>query len=457
MRLSRLLLSNSQYLKKTIPFYYSGKSGFFASTGWESRRNAPILRIRGLVGAQYPASPTVALRQVSVALVFAVLWGHWPKTAAAVELFDDFQVHGFLSQGYSLTSDNNVFGASSAAGSFDFTEAGLNASWMPISDLRLAVQALFRRAGAGHEHDVELDFGLLDYTILSTLGYRLGVRLGRFKNPLGLYNDTRDVVFTRPTILLPQSIYPDRTRALSLSADGGLVYGEYRGDWGHLSLEFGAGIPRGDNLDTELAIMGADYPGDTYSELSYIGRLGYELDGGKYRIAISSARVDTRYDPGPPSSQNLGPGKDIFTPVIFSAQYNAEKWSLTAEYAIRPIKESGFDDRLNLDLISESYYLQALYRFDANWQAVARYDVLYNNREDRHGKRYHATTGRPAYTQFAKDWTVGLRYTIDSSSLIAAEYHYVNGTAWLPPQDNPDPADLEQRWHLFCLLAGFRF
>jgi hypothetical protein len=178
-----LLLSNSRHLKKIIPFYYSGKSGFFASTGWESRRNAPIRRIRGQVGAQYPASPTVALRQVSVALVFAVLWGHWPKTAAAVELFDNFQVHGFLSQGYSLTSDNNVFGASSVAGSFDFTEAGLNASWMPISDLRLAVQGLFRRAGAGHEHDVELDFGLLDYTILSTLDYRLGVRRRAFQEP----------------------------------------------------------------------------------------------------------------------------------------------------------------------------------------------------------------------------------------------------------------------------------
>ncbi|MEZ5600435.1 MAG: hypothetical protein R3F36_05280 [Candidatus Competibacteraceae bacterium] len=40
---------------------------------------------------------------------------------------------------------------------------------------------------------------------------------------------------------------------------------------------------------------------------------------------------------------------------------------------------------MDLDISGESYYLQALYRFDQNWQAVVRYDVLYNNRDDKNG------------------------------------------------------------------------
>lgn len=395
-------------------------------------------------------------RVVAGVIVTALFW-QMPETTGAMELFDDFQVHGFLSQGYFLTSDNKIFGPSDTDGSLDFTEAGLNASWMPVSDLRLAAQILFRRAGSGHEHDVELDFGVLDYSFLSAADYRLGVRLGRFKVPYGFYNDTRDVIFTRPTILLPQSIYPDQTRDLSISADGGLIYGDYRDEWGNLSLELGAGVPRGETLDSELAILGDDYPGKTHSELSYIGRLSYELWEGKIRMAISSARVDTRFDPEFFSSEGPLAGKDIFKPVIFSAQYNQEKLSLTAEYAIRSVKDTDLGEEFDKDVIGESYYLQAEYRFADNWQAIVRYDALYNDRDDRNGNKFQAATGYPAHIQFAKDWTFGLRYNVNPSFLIAAEYHYINGTAWLPLQDNPDPFDLEQRWHLFALMAGFRF
>lgn len=388
-----------------------------------------------------------------------VLFCYISRITNAIELSEDIQVHGFFSQGYFLTSENDLFGESSSGGSFDFTEIGINASWTPISNLRLAAQALFRRAGVGHEHDLSLDFGLLDYSIISTVDTHFGVRLGRFKNPYGLYNDTRDVIFTRPTILLPQSIYLERTRNLSLSADGGMVYGEHRTEQGNLSVEIGVGYPRADDLDTELGILSDDYPGHFESRLSYIGRLGYDLEEGKYRAVISTAHVHVKYDPKSPyPNDDLFPGKDIFKPVIFSLQYNSESLSLTSEYAIRTIQESGLFSRDNeFEIIGESYYLQAQYRFNQAWQAIVRYDVLYNNRNDKKGKKYQALTGNPDFSQFAKDWTMGLRYNLNPSFLIAAEYHNINGTAWLPIQDNPNFNDLERRWHLFALMAAFRF
>jgi len=391
--------------------------------------------------------------------IFLIIFFCWqlPEQVRAIELSDDIQIHGFLTQGYFLTSENRIFGTSDSGGSFDLTEAGLNASWSPVTDLRLAGQVLFRRAGAGHEHDVELDFGLLDYTILSTADYRFGARLGRFKLPFGFYNDTRDVLFTKPTILLPQSIYFERTRELALSGDGGLLYGEYRGAGKNISLEFGMGIPRGDSLDSELGLLGSDYPGETQSKLSYIGRLGYDLEGGKYRMAISSMWVDTRYDPKFLPPGDLPPLKLIFKPVIFSAQYNIDKFSLTSEYAIRPFEQTNLNNQSSRNIIGESYYLQAQYRINEDWEAIARYDVLHKNRQDKKGAKYRTTTGYPAHSQFAQDWTFGLRYYLNSSFLIAAEYHYVNGTAWLPLQDNPDLNDSAQRWHLFSLAASYRF
>ncbi|MBA3493883.1 MAG: hypothetical protein H0T87_07170, partial [Gammaproteobacteria bacterium] len=137
------------------------------------------------------------------------LWLGLCNPALAFEVFEGFQVHGFLSQGYILTTNNNFFGSSERGGSLDFTEIGVNASWTPLPRLQFAAQGLFRRAGAGHDSDFELDFGLMDYAVVSTADRQLGFRLGRIKNPLGLYNDTRDVAFTRPSILLPESIYLD--------------------------------------------------------------------------------------------------------------------------------------------------------------------------------------------------------------------------------------------------------
>ena len=393
-----------------------------------------------------------------IGVLILVLGGFEIGPARAFDLGSTFKAHGFLTQGYFLTTENRIFGTSDEGGSFDYIEAGLNGSWAPMSDLRLAGQVLFRRAGKGHEHDVELDFGLVDYTVLSTADYRLGVRLGRVKIPFGFYNETRDVLFTRPTILLPQSIYADAQRDLSLSADGGLVYGEYQNNWGNLTFELGMGIPRGKSVDTELGILGSDWPGRTDSKRSYVGRLGYDMLGGKYRVALSSAWVDTRYQPDRLPPDDLSSGKDIFTPIIISAQYNLEKLSLTTEYALRSVKDSGFGEGFDKDIVGESYYLQAEYRFDDHWQAVVRYDVFYSDRKDRNGRKFEALFNSPAHTQFAKDWTIGIRYHLNQSFLVAAEYHAIDGTAWIVPlQDNANLSTLNRYWNLFTLAVGYRF
>jgi hypothetical protein len=176
-----------------------------------------------------PAEPRRWQSSAAGCLVFA-LCGCVCVGARALEPLEGFQVHGFLSQGYFLISSNRMLGHSEGDGSLDFIEAGINASWTLLPRLQLAVQGLFRRAGAGHESDFELDFGLMDYALLSTADRRLGIRLGRIKNPFGLYNDTRDVAFTRPSILLPESIYFDKAREFAVSADGAQVYGNSTAD-----------------------------------------------------------------------------------------------------------------------------------------------------------------------------------------------------------------------------------
>jgi len=381
----------------------------------------------------------------------------WTSASQALELTSDFQIHGFATQGIILTSDNNFFGDSNDGPSLDYTELGLNASWTPWPKLQFATQLLSRRAGEGNDGDIELDYGLVDYSLISNETDQWGLRIGRIKNPLGLYNETRDVAFTRPSILLPQSIYFDRTRHLALSADGIHMYAEKRTPMGDFYLQFGAVNPRVNALETELTLLGRDRPGKLNSNMSYIGRLLFEKDNGQLRLALSGAEVNIGYDSALPFPTDLLEGSIRFQPWIISGQYNAERWSLTGEYALRKFKFNNFGGIPNLDFSGESYYLQGTYRFTPEWEGVIRYDVLYANKEDRDGHAYAATTGRPAHNRFAKDLTLGVRWNITPEFMLRAEYHRVDGTAWLPLLDNPDLTTAEQNWDLFAILASYRF
>ena len=71
------------------------------------------------------------------------------RPASGLEVLDGFQFHGFASQSYLLTSDNNLFGDSDEEGSLDFTEAGLNVSWVPLPALQIAAQGLFDAPARG--------------------------------------------------------------------------------------------------------------------------------------------------------------------------------------------------------------------------------------------------------------------------------------------------------------------
>src|SRR5258708_13524927 len=93
---------------------------------------------------------------------------------------------------------------------------------------RLLMGALgaIRAAGATDTGVARLDYALMDYRIVSGADASAGIRIGKVKNPLGFFNETRDVIFTRPSILLP-FIYSDNQnqRDLVFAAPGEQLHG----------------------------------------------------------------------------------------------------------------------------------------------------------------------------------------------------------------------------------------
>ncbi|MGA7335689.1 MAG: hypothetical protein WBW91_03105 [Candidatus Sulfotelmatobacter sp.] len=150
------------------------------------------------------------------------LAGQIDLRAQEFKLFDrTVQVHGFVSQGFVYTGGNNWLTMNSSGGSAAWTDFGLNMSTQVTDRLRIGAQGYDRNLGQLGQYHPSLDWAVADYRFKSWFG----VRGGKVKTTLGLYNDTQDLDFLRPFALLPQSVYPIDLRDATIAHLGGDVYG----------------------------------------------------------------------------------------------------------------------------------------------------------------------------------------------------------------------------------------
>ena len=165
-----------------------------------------------------------------VPLVFVLLWvGPISLLGQEFKLFSrSVQVHGWASQGFAYSTANNYLTMNTSSGSGAFTDAGISMS-TPLTDrFRAGGQVYVRNIGQLGEGHPELDWAYGDYRFTSWFG----VRGGKVKTVLGLYNDTQDAEFLHTWAILPQSTYPLDLRSATLAHTGVDVYG-------HLSLRRG--------------------------------------------------------------------------------------------------------------------------------------------------------------------------------------------------------------------------
>jgi hypothetical protein len=132
------------------------------------------------------------------------------------------QIHGFFSQGFAYSDQNNYLTMNTSKGSFALTDAGLNASMKVTDHFRIGAQAYVRNIGQLGRGHVELDWVYADYKFQDWFG----IRAGKVKTALGLFNDTQDTEFLHTWAILPQSVYPLDLRSSTIAHTGADVYGE---------------------------------------------------------------------------------------------------------------------------------------------------------------------------------------------------------------------------------------
>lgn len=134
------------------------------------------------------------------------------------------QIHGFFSQGFLYSNQNNYLTMKTSDGSFAFTDGGLNVTSMVTEKLRVGAQVYIRNVGNLGKGHPQLDWALADYKFNDWFG----LRAGQVKTVLGLYNDSQDLEFLHTWALLPQAVYPVDLRGDTIAHIGGDAYGKIR-------------------------------------------------------------------------------------------------------------------------------------------------------------------------------------------------------------------------------------
>ena len=365
---------------------------------------------------------------------------------------EDIRWHGFFSQGITYTDENNFFGDSQNT-SLDFRNIGFGGAWQAHDRLLFSAQAIYRDAGQTSPEGVKIDYALANYSLINRFDFGFGIRAGRVKNPYGFYSETRDVAATRPSVILPVSIYAPAFRDVFHSSDSLILTGyQQLGDW-LVNFDVLRGAVPFDKKSERLLIPGMQ-PASIEDDRLWAARSIWEYDGGRMRLGATVINFEADIDTQPAI---IFPGDLEVNGYLLSFEYNWESFQFVSEYQRNRFTYKGvIAPGLDTSRESEAYYLQLSHHVNENLKVFGRYDLYYADRHDKSGSN-QLLFGRPKSDGFSESYAVGAQYHFASDWLLAGEFHLFNGTGALPVIENSVAADVKENWKLFTLQLSYKF
>jgi hypothetical protein len=382
----------------------------------------------------------------------------WVIPAAAYDV-GGVDIHGFISQGFLYSDGYNYLANDTEDGSFEYNEMGINFSRQMTDKLRIGVQLFSRDLGDAANNKVTVDWAYADYRQWDWLG----LRAGRIKLPLGLYNETRDLDMLRTSVVLPQGIYNDLLRDNLIAINGASLYGNV--DLGMVGgLEYQA-LVGASNIDEEsgagkyandgLSVYGGEMNGPFDTDTHYAGAIRWEtpLSGLKlgYSVLLQEVEIPIALGGGAVQATLKGPTLT----QVGSAEYMWNNLTLAAEYWYRK-NES---EILGIETTgkSESYYLMAAYKF-VDWFTLGTYySIYYPNMDDRDGDTTMVNGVPVDHRAWEKDLALTLRFDINEYWIFKLEGHAVDGTANVLLTDNTGNDFSENDWYYGAAKLTFNF
>ena len=354
-------------------------------------------------------------------------------------------VHGFVSQGYIKSTGNDYLVPSKGAGSFDYSEAGINFTAQLTEKFRVGIQLFSYELGKLGQYTTSADWYYLDYHLRDSFG----IRAGRLKMPLGFYGDIADIDAARVPVLLPTGVYPAINRDLLLAQTGGEIYGylrvgvlgafDYRVFGGSLQVV----LPSQAGSLTQVSDYSVPYVGG--------GRLLWETPLEGLRVGLTGAALRAK---ATAVLFSLWPGAGSPAPVlnesenlylgIASIEYAVHDLLLQAEFEQERAVLTTDNQALvpNSVLVSETGYGLVAYRLSRWLEPGVYYSLAYDNRnlgaeqDDRNVQHDLAAT---------------LRFDINSFWIVKAEGHFMHGTELINAGNEQPVLTNPVNWGLFLV------
>lgn len=246
----------------------------------------------------------------------------------AVSVANNVDVSGFIGVGGIDDSKD---------GYRNIVESGVRLSGTLPANFSLHTQVLWRDYNNSIDSEPELDYGTLDWQLANRFGEQR-ISLGRFKANGGIYSNTRDMPFTRPSILLSGAIYSDDQRSVYEHIDGVRFSAVTVTDLGELAAEFGYGSQ---SVDEEFGRSVGGFKPPTINidaDHSWLFDLKYQTHAWLVNFSYRKLDVTVKSNFGffePRNTNRIGYDMDNY---ILGLQYSRGPWEFTAEGLVQRVK-----------------------------------------------------------------------------------------------------------------------
>jgi hypothetical protein len=361
------------------------------------------LRLLPMVGlcllGLFPGRPAAADDRLSIGGVRFDLFGGWA---------------------YGKT-DENLYLDASADGEWENANLALSARRDFSSRLRMVGQVeLSQRPG---ESEVELDYLFLDWRPNDV--YTL--RLGRSKQPFGIYSEFFDLGTDRPFYDLPQSIYgPTEIVAESVDGLSFLARRDFAGS--ELRLEAYVGKVRFAATEPWEALEeGEEILELEEEDIDREETVGFRLEWQNrtgFTAGVSAFRGEDTHGG---DEEEFGKARGVGGHLM----WDTGVWLVRAE-AVH------FEEEGNLDI--EAAYLEAARHFGEHWQAALRWDYSTTEVEEADLEE----SGAEELGEH-RDLALGVNYWVNPGLVIKLSHHWVEGERFLAGGEIGTPEANEAR------------
>lgn len=374
-----------------------------------------------------------------------------------VSLADDFTWNGFVAQGVIQAQDSN-FVESDGDVSFKLTELGLNGSYRISNNLRVATQAVYLNGGNRYREGFRLDYLFLDWQVYSDLDWLFNFHLGRYKNYHWLYSSTRDVPHTRPSIVLPQSIYFDIFRDVALGADGIALRGNHTSELGDWQFNWSYGSS---NISTEQMtnLLSPMARGELKQQFDHQMSLNWISPESTWQLGFNLLDADFDYHAG--IGDAFVDGGVTTQRLMLNAAYHSQNWELVSELVReKVIINNVVYENFSNSTTAEGGFVQWRYFVKSDQTLMLRLDLFDRNRDDRNGSLLAHSLGGPipSYFGFMDQASIGYSWDFENDWRLQAEYHRVKGAGRLAPVLIPDTqVNADKYWDMWSVQLMYWF